>query len=125
MLFIKKKAKDAEILAAKAAEETKAAEEVQEAPKIEFVKCPKCGKEMGSGFLQTGNIIAFNKTFISLPLDEGMFSFHIIHWDKSVIGVFAPLSVLSAFHGASPKLCGNSPRQRPALSLFTERQYPV
>ena len=53
--------------------------------------------------------IAFNKTFISLPLDEGMFSFHIIHWDKSVIGVFAPLSVLSAFHGASPKLCGNSP----------------
>ena len=60
--------------------------------------------------------IAFNKTFISLPLDEGMFSFHIIHWDKSVIGVFAPLSVLSAFHGASPKLCGNSPRQRPALS---------
>ena len=30
--------------------------------------------------------IAFNKTFISLPLDEGMFSFHIIHWDKSVIG---------------------------------------
>lgn len=69
--------------------------------------------------------IAFNKTFISLPLDEGTFISHIIHWDKSVIGVFAPLSVLSAFHGASPKLCGNSPRQRPALSLFTERQHRV
>ena len=25
------------------------------------MNCPKCGKEMGSGFLQTGNIIAFNK----------------------------------------------------------------
>lgn len=23
------------------------------------MNCPKCGKEMGSGFLQTGNIIAF------------------------------------------------------------------
>ena len=33
MLFIKKKAKDAEIIAAKAAEEAKAAEGIQEAPK--------------------------------------------------------------------------------------------
>ena len=30
------------------------------------MNCPKCGKEMGSGFLQTGNIIAFNKTFINI-----------------------------------------------------------
>ena len=43
MLFIKKKAKDAEIIAAKAAEEAKAAEGIQEAPKVELVKCPKCG----------------------------------------------------------------------------------
>ena len=39
--------------------------------------CPKCGKEMGSGFLQTGNIIAFNKTFInimfSLPSWKGLY----------------------------------------------------
>ena len=38
MLFIKKKAKDAEIIAAKAAEEAKAAEGIQEAPKVELVK---------------------------------------------------------------------------------------
>ena len=37
MLFIKKKAKDAEIIAAKAAEEAKAAEGIQEAPKVELV----------------------------------------------------------------------------------------
>lgn len=30
------------------------------------MNCPKCGKEMGSGFLQTGNIIAFNKNYICL-----------------------------------------------------------
>lgn len=29
------------------------------------MNCPKCGKEMGSGFLQTGNIIAFNKLFFT------------------------------------------------------------
>ena len=41
------------------------------------MSCPKCGKEMGSGFLQTGNIIAFNKTFInimfSLPSWKGLY----------------------------------------------------
>ena len=26
------------------------------------MNCPKCGKDMVSGFLQTGNLIAFNKT---------------------------------------------------------------
>ena len=26
------------------------------------MNCPKCGKEMQSGFLQAGNLIAFNKT---------------------------------------------------------------
>ena len=25
------------------------------------MKCPKCGDEMQSGYLQTGNLIAFNK----------------------------------------------------------------
>ena len=42
------------------------------------MNCPKCGKEMGSGFLQTGNIIAFNKTFInimfSLPRWKGQYN---------------------------------------------------
>ena len=42
------------------------------------MNCPKCGKEMGSGFLQTGNIIAFNKTFInimfSLPSWKGLYT---------------------------------------------------
>ena len=46
MLFIKKKAKDAEILAAKEAEKAQVTENVQEAPKIEMVKCPKCGREV-------------------------------------------------------------------------------
>lgn len=45
------------------------------------MNCPKCGKEMGSGFLQTGNIIAFNKTFInimfSLPSWKGLYK---INW---------------------------------------------
>ena len=59
MLFIKKKAKDAEILAAKAAEETKAAEEVQEAPKIEFVKCPKCGKEVEKERVKNAKYICY------------------------------------------------------------------
>lgn len=38
------------------------------------MNCPKCGRDMSSGFLQTGNIIAFNKTRykISLnPKDDG------------------------------------------------------
>ena len=59
MLFIKKKAKDAEILAAKAAEETKTAEEVQEAPKIEFVKCPKCGKEVEKERVKNAKYICY------------------------------------------------------------------
>lgn len=25
------------------------------------MNCPKCGKEMKQGFLQTGNLVAFNK----------------------------------------------------------------
>lgn len=45
-VIYQKKAKDAEIIAAKAAEEAKAAEGIQEAPKVELVKCPKCGREV-------------------------------------------------------------------------------
>ena len=50
------------------------------------MNCPKCGKEMGSGFLQTGNIIAFNKTFINImfslpsckeiPLEKGKWQYN-------------------------------------------------
>lgn len=31
--------------------------------------CPTCGKQMQSGFLQTGNIIAFNKTRHKISLN--------------------------------------------------------
>ncbi|WP_050636013.1 PF20097 family protein [Candidatus Stoquefichus sp. SB1] len=32
--------------------------------------CPQCGKEMQPGFLQTGNIIAFNKTRHKISLNS-------------------------------------------------------
>lgn len=38
------------------------------------MNCPQCGKEMQKGYLQTGNMVAFNKTRhrISLnPKDSG------------------------------------------------------
>ena len=34
-----------------------------------ILDCPNCGKEMQSGFLQAGNIIAFNKTRHKLSLN--------------------------------------------------------
>lgn len=34
------------------------------------MNCPKCGKEMKQGFLQTGNLIAFNKTRHKLSLNS-------------------------------------------------------
>ncbi len=33
------------------------------------MNCPKCGKDMVSGFLQTGNLIAFNKTRHKISLN--------------------------------------------------------
>ena len=59
MLFIKKKAKDAEIIAAKAAEEAKAAEGIQEAPKVELVKCPKCGREVEKERVKNAKYICY------------------------------------------------------------------
>lgn len=33
------------------------------------MNCPKCGKEMRTGFLQAGNLVAFNKTRHKLSLN--------------------------------------------------------
>ncbi len=33
------------------------------------MNCPKCGKDMVFGFLQTGNLIAFNKTRHKISLN--------------------------------------------------------
>ena len=59
MLFIKKKAKDAEILAAKEAEKAQVTENVQEAPKIEMVKCPKCGREVEKERVKNAKYICY------------------------------------------------------------------
>ena len=34
-----------------------------------MMKCPKCEKDMQAGFLQAGNIIAFNKTRHKISLN--------------------------------------------------------
>lgn len=34
------------------------------------MKCPKCGKDMKSGYLQTGKIVAFNKRKHKISLNS-------------------------------------------------------
>lgn len=58
-VIYQKKAKDAEIIAAKAAEEAKAAEGIQEAPKVELVKCPKCGREVEKERVKNAKYICY------------------------------------------------------------------
>ena len=54
MLFIKKKAKDAEALAAKQVEEV-----ADDAPRVELIKCPKCGKEVEKERVKNAKYICY------------------------------------------------------------------
>lgn len=61
------------------------------------MNCPKCGKEMQSGFLQTGNIVAFNKTRHKISLNSK-------HEEDVMIAKKALTS--SDFHAFICKECG-------------------
>ena len=61
------------------------------------MNCPKCGKDMISGFLQTGNIIAFNKTRHKISLNPK-------HEDDVMIAKKTLIS--NDFHAFICKECG-------------------
>lgn len=45
------------------------------------MNCPKCGREMNKGFLQAGNLIAFNKQRHKLSLNpKEQEDVMIAHW---------------------------------------------
>ena len=62
-----------------------------------MMKCPKCGKDMQAGFLQAGNMIAFNKTMHKISLNPK---------DKDDVLIAKNLYMSTNFHGYICIECG-------------------
>ncbi len=62
-----------------------------------IVDCPKCGKYMQAGFLQTGNMIAFNKTRHKISLNPK---------EKEDVMIAKKAFTGTDFHGFICKECG-------------------
>ena len=62
-----------------------------------MMKCPKCEKDMQAGFLQAGNIIAFNKTRHKISLNPK---------DKDDVMIARKSFTSTDFHGYICKECG-------------------
>lgn len=62
-----------------------------------ILDCPNCGKEMQSGFLQAGNIIAFNKTRHKLSLNPK---------DQDDVMIASKAIFSTDFNGFICKACG-------------------
>lgn len=61
------------------------------------MKCPKCGKEMMQGFLQTGNLVAFNKKRHKISITPK---------DKDDVMIAQSVFTASDFNGWICKECG-------------------
>lgn len=61
------------------------------------MNCPKCGREMKEGFLQTGNLLAFNKQRHKLSLNPK---------DEADVMIVKKSFASSDFHGWICKPCG-------------------
>ena len=62
-----------------------------------MMKCPKCEKDMQAGFLQAGNIIAFNKTRHKISLNPK---------DKDDVMIARKSFTSTDCHGYICKECG-------------------
>ncbi|MBD5130789.1 MAG: hypothetical protein HDT43_12835 [Ruminococcaceae bacterium] len=61
------------------------------------MKCSKCGEEMQSGYLQAGNLIAFNKTRHKISLNPK---------DKEDVMIYKKPVTAADFNGYICKSCG-------------------
>ena len=61
------------------------------------MNCPNCGKDMSGGFLQTGSLVAFNKTRHRISLNPR---------DPEDVMVFKSMVAAGNFNGSICKECG-------------------
>lgn len=59
--------------------------------------CPSCGKNMSGGFLQTGNLMAFNKTRHKISLNSR---------DPEDVMIYKSMVTAADFNGSICKECG-------------------